>query len=74
MIVLERQLLAAGRPLEIGEVGGASGRKRDDARLRQAGLVADHELVLAARVGQPRELRAVRATTPDCARARTTSA
>ena len=57
VVVLEQQLLAVRRPRRRREERLRGERYRP--RLGDAGLLADHQLILAARVGQPRDLRAV---------------
>ena len=52
------QLLAVRRPREARSRTPSPGSAMARG-LREAGLVADHELVFAARVGEPGELRAV---------------
>ncbi len=57
MVVVDEQQLSVRRPLELGEIARAG--ERDRARRAEARLVGDHELVVALRVGEPRQLRAV---------------
>src|SRR5262249_34517546 len=57
MVVVDEKQLAARRPVELGEVAGT--RKRDRARRAESRLIGDHELIVALRVGEPRELCAV---------------
>ena len=57
MVVFEQDVLAVGRP--DGRGVERLRRQRDRARLRRAGLIAEHQLVLAARVRQPQQLTAV---------------
>src|SRR5437868_8329620 len=57
VIVLQQEALAVGRPDRREVI--AHGRQRHRARLREATLVPDHELILTTRVREPGELRAV---------------
>ena len=58
MIVGEHQVLSVRRPFEAGEV--TRRRKRDDAGSSESILITNHQLVLAARIGEPRDSRTVR--------------